>query len=127
MDPSPDEDRQYWEGLLARATEVSILRLKRAETPEGASPPQSWGVGVEGAPSVVMIRDTDEGLDVSVDWFSLCAKAIGRLEQDPAAYLAGTVGLGMTVGAVLGRSGAAAVAGAVVGGLVGLFSHTKRR
>lgn len=122
MDPSPDEDRQYWEGLLARATELSILRLKRAETPEGASPPQSWG-----APFVVMIRDTDEGLDVSVDWFSLSAKAIGRLEKDPAAYIAGTVGLGMTVGAVLGRSGAAAVAGAVVGGLLGHFSQTKRR
>jgi len=120
------EDRDLWDGL-ARSTELPVLRLKRTVDPDGAQQPQTWGVGVKGAPSLVMVRETAEGLDVSVDWFSLSAKAIGTLEEDPAAYVAGTVGIGMTVGAVLGRSGAAAVAGAVLGGLVGLWSQSKDR
>jgi hypothetical protein len=74
-----------------------------------------------------MVRETEDGLDVSVDWFSLSARTIGTLEGEPAAYVAGTVGLGMTVGAVLGRSGKAAAAGAVVGGLLGLWSQVKGR
>jgi len=109
--------------VLARGTEVSVLELKRPSPSADDSSPTTWGIGVDGAPSVVKVRETDEGVDVSVDWFSLSAKAIGSIEADPAAYVAGSVGLGMTVGAVLGRSGAAAAAGAVLGGLLGLYSQ----
>jgi len=112
---------------LSRRTELPVVQLKRTKTPEGQSEPATWGIGVDGAPSVVMIRETEDGLDVALDWFSLSAKAVGALEDDPAAYVAGTVGLGMTVGAVLGRSGKAAAAGAVLGGLLGLFSQLKPR
>ena len=112
---------------LSRWTEVPVVELKRPSPAEGTSDPASWGIGVDGAPSVVMIRETEDGLDVSLDWFSLSAKAIGTLENDPAAYVAGTVGLGMTVGAMLGRTGKAAAAGAVLGGLLGLWSQAKRR
>lgn len=117
-----------WEGL-ARLTEVPVVQLKRAKAqdPEGERSPETWGIGIEGAPSVVVIRDTEDGLDISVDWFSLSAKAVGTLEGDPAAYVAGTMGVGMTVGAVLGRSGAAAVAGAALGGLIGLLSKSRGR
>ena len=118
-----DEFRQCWTALR-RWTEIPVLRLKRAN-PEGARPSQSWGIGVEGAPSVVMIRDTDEGLDVSIDWLTLSARALETVD-DPATYVAGTVGMGMSVGALLGRSGTAAAAGAVLGGLVGLLAQTQR-
>jgi len=74
---------------------------------------------------VVMIRDTDEGLDVSIDWLTLSARALETVD-DPATYVAGTVGMGMSVGALLGRSGTAAAAGAVLGGLVGLLAQTQR-
>ncbi len=112
---------------LARSTELSVLELKRPQPASDDSGPTTWGVGVEGAPSVLKVRETEEGLDVSVDWFSLSAKAVGTLEADPAAYVAGTVGLGMTVGAVLGRSGAAAAAGAVLGGLLGMYSQRRKK
>jgi len=111
---------------LSRRTEVPIVELKRPSPAEGASEPATWGIGVDGAPSVVMIRETEDGVDVSIDWFSLSAKAIGTLEDDPAAYVAGTVGLGMTVGAMLGRTGKAAAAGAVLGGLLGFWSQAAK-
>ena len=72
-----------------------------------------------------MIRDTDEGLDVSIDWLSLSARALDTLEDDPVTYVAGTIGLGMSVGAVLGRSGTAAAVGAVLGGLAGFLAQSK--
>jgi hypothetical protein len=113
---------------LSRLTEVPVVELKRPiPEPGDEAAPATWGIGVDGAPSVVMVRETDDGLDVSVDWFSLSARTIGTLESEPAAYVAGTIGLGMTVGAVLGRSGKAAAAGAVVGGLLGLWSQVKGR
>jgi hypothetical protein len=114
---------------FSRLTEVPVVELKRPIPEPGEEAARAtWGIGVDGAPSVVMVRETEDGgLDVSVDWFSLSARTIGTLEGEPAAYVAGTVGLGMTVGAVLGRSGKAAAAGAVVGGLLGLWSQVKGR
>jgi len=111
---------------LSRRTEVPVVELKRPSPTDGTSDPATWGIGVDRAPSVVMIRETEDGIDVSIDWFSLSAKAIGTLEDDPAAYVAGTIGLGMTVGAMLGRTGKAAAAGAVVGGLLGLWSQVNK-
>jgi len=117
--------------MLSQSTELSILRLKRTEIldddDEGERKPETWSIGIDGATSVVKIRETAEGIDVGIDWFSLSAKALGDLQDDPKAYVAGSAGIGMTVGAMLGRSGTAAVAGAAVGCLLGLLSQAKGR
>jgi|GEM_PF-4227776 len=105
---------------VALSTEVPLVSLKRPDGHQRGN----WGISAPGVPATLMIRETEEGLDVAVDWITLSARALSEID-DPAAYVVGTAGMGLLVGAMAGRSARTALVGGLVGGLLGLLSQNR--
>ena len=118
------EDESDFVRALARKTELPLVSLPREEAVH-TDRRCTWAIGLAGVPASVVVRETPEGLDLSVDWVALSARAIAEIDDEPT-YVAATTALGAMVGAVVGRTSPAAAVGGALGCVLGMLTKSRR-
>ena len=113
---------------LVKRAEVSVLRLTKNDARPAPKEPKAdaevneWRVGLGPVPPVLLVRQSGDDIELSVDLVSPALQAVEALHDEPGGYVAASAGVGALFGAVVGRTRKSAALGGAIGGVLGLLS-----